>query len=143
MKKYRGFTIIEMLIVVTIIAVLSGLILRGMGGALPRARDSRRLGDLKNIQNMLELYYTKNNTYPSTLSQLATNLNTTIPKDPSTNSDYCYAPLGQTLPNIYTSYVLGVQLEGSASGSVTGLNCGTNTCGGSNSTGGTYYCVKM
>jgi len=141
MKK--GFTIIEMLIVVTIIAVLAGLILRGMGGALPKSRDARRLGDLKNIQNMLELYYTKNNTYPTTLAQLATDLKTTLPKDPSTNSDYCYQALNQTLPNIYTGYVLGAQLEGSASGSVTNLNCGTNSCGSTSSTGGVYYCVSM
>ena len=58
--KKKGFTLIEMLIVITIIALLSGLILRGLGGALPKTRDTKRIGDLKNIQGSLELYYAKN-----------------------------------------------------------------------------------
>ena len=137
MKK--GFTIIEMLIVVTIIAVLAGLILRGMGGALPRSRDARRLGDLKNIQNMLELYYTKHNTYPTDLDTLANDLSTTLPKDPSTGSPYCYTASNPTLDNtIYNGYILGAQLEiTSSTDSITG-SCGGKTCGQN-----LFYCVGM
>jgi len=63
--KYRqGFTLVEMLIVIAIIAVLSTLILRGIGGALPKSRDARRIGDLRNVQSSLELFYSKQGTYP-------------------------------------------------------------------------------
>lgn len=65
MKKFsKGFTLIEMLIVITIIALLASLILVGMGGARAKTRDSRRIADLHNVMNALELYYAKNAYYP-------------------------------------------------------------------------------
>ena len=66
MKKIsKGFTLIEMLIVITIIALLASLILVGMGGARAKTRDSRRIADLHNVMNALELYYAKNYYYPN------------------------------------------------------------------------------
>jgi len=59
-----GFTLIEMLIVVAIIAILSGVVLAGVSNFQSRARDTRRIGDLKNIQSYLELYFNKCNHYP-------------------------------------------------------------------------------
>ncbi|MGB9763213.1 MAG: prepilin-type N-terminal cleavage/methylation domain-containing protein [Minisyncoccia bacterium] len=153
MKKFQGFTIIEMLIVVTIIAVLAGLILRGMGGALPKTRDSRRLGDLKNIQNMLELYYTKTGSYPSasgnsflTESRLEIVLqaqlgsNVKVPKDPSGGSNYYYyCPGAPSATGSITSYILGAVMEtGVPSDSITGQTCASKTCGSGN-----FYCVGM
>ncbi|MDD3491814.1 MAG: type II secretion system protein [Candidatus Pacebacteria bacterium] len=64
MKNKKGFTLIEMLIVITIIAVLASLILVGMGGAQARSRDSRRIADLHNMMNALELYNSKHGLYP-------------------------------------------------------------------------------
>ncbi|MCD6568701.1 type II secretion system protein, partial [bacterium] len=43
--KNKGFTLIEMLIVISIIALLASMILVGMGGARAKARDSRRIAD--------------------------------------------------------------------------------------------------
>ena len=63
MKK--GFTLIELLIVVAIIGLLASIVLVGLGGARARGRDARRVADLSEVQNALELYYTKNNAYPA------------------------------------------------------------------------------
>ena len=63
MKK-RGFTLIEVLIVVSIIGLLASVVLIGLGGFRARGRDARRIADLREVQNALELYYVKYNSYP-------------------------------------------------------------------------------
>ena len=65
LKTNQGFTLIELLIVVAIIGLLASVVLVGLGGFRARGRDARRIADLRETQNALELYYTKNNKYPS------------------------------------------------------------------------------
>ena len=54
-----GFTLIEMLVVVAVIAILAGVVLTGVTGFQQSARDAKRIGDLRNIKNHLELYFNK------------------------------------------------------------------------------------
>jgi len=61
----KGFTLIELLIVVAIIGLLSTLAVVALGSARVKARDSKRLADLKQLQTALELYYTDQNAYPA------------------------------------------------------------------------------
>jgi len=61
----KGFTLIELLIVVAIIGLLSTLAVVSLGSARVKARDSKRLADLKQLQTALELYYTDQNSYPT------------------------------------------------------------------------------
>lgn len=63
MKK--GFTLIEILVVVAIIGILASIVLVGLGGFRERARDSRRIADLRQVQNVLELYANKCGRYPT------------------------------------------------------------------------------
>jgi len=70
--KSKGFTLIELLVVVAIIGILATVVLASLGSARSRARDARRMADMKNIQTALELYFLDNGSYPSTGS-----LNTT------------------------------------------------------------------
>lgn len=60
----KGFTLIEILIVVAIIAILASIVIVGLGPAQQSGRDARRLSDLTSIQNGLELYYQKCGYYP-------------------------------------------------------------------------------
>ena len=60
----KGFTLIELLVVIAIIGLLSTLAVVALGSARVKARDSKRLADLKQLQTALELYYTDNNAYP-------------------------------------------------------------------------------
>lgn len=65
-NKYRiGFTLIEMLIVIAIIAILAGIIFVGIPGFRNNAFDSRRIADMRNVQNALELFYAKCRFYPN------------------------------------------------------------------------------
>jgi prepilin-type N-terminal cleavage/methylation domain-containing protein len=64
MQTKRGFTLIELMIVLAIIGLLSTLAIVAVGSANRKARDIKRLGDLNRIQAHLDLFYTDQNTYP-------------------------------------------------------------------------------
>ena len=66
MNNKKGFTLIEILIVVAIIAILASVVLVGLGPTQQSGRDARRLSDLQQIQNGLALYYNKCGYYPGT-----------------------------------------------------------------------------
>jgi general secretion pathway protein G len=117
-----GFTLIEILIVVAIIGILAGVVLVGLRGTGPQARDSRRAADLRQVQNGLELYYNKLGAYPATQNWAA--LKTAlvnadvgiknIPQDPKTGATYEYAATGALVGSPDT-YVLKAVLEQPAS----------------------------
>lgn len=68
----RGFTLIELLVVIAIIGILSSVVLASLNSARTKARDTRRIADLKQIQIALELYFDANSKYPTSLTQLVT-----------------------------------------------------------------------
>ncbi len=67
-EAQKGFTIIELLIVIAIIAILALLVLNNFQGAQAKARDQQRTTDLNNIHGKLEEFYNENNAYPSTFT---------------------------------------------------------------------------
>tara|TARA_B100000745_G_scaffold53689_2_gene31880 strand:+ start:868 stop:1275 length:408 start_codon:yes stop_codon:yes gene_type:complete len=70
--KIRGFTIIELLIVMAIIGMLASVVLAVFSGMQTKSRDTRRMEDMQQLRNALGLYYIDNNRYPVVGS--ATNL---------------------------------------------------------------------
>lgn len=62
MKK--GFTLIELMIVMAILSSLVGLVAGGFRSAQVRGRDAQRKSDLKQIANALELLFTDYKKYP-------------------------------------------------------------------------------
>lgn len=60
----RGFTLLELLVVITIIGLLASVGLASYGRAQARARDARRQSDLTTLRNSLEIYYAEMNQYP-------------------------------------------------------------------------------
>ncbi len=55
-KKALGFTMIELLVAATIIAILSAIGLVSFSSALKNARDGKRQSDLQQVRSALELY---------------------------------------------------------------------------------------
>ncbi len=60
----KGFTLIELLVVLLIIGLLATISVVALGTARAKGRDTRRLTDVKGIQNALELYFVDANGYP-------------------------------------------------------------------------------
>jgi len=101
-KNRSGFTLIEMLVVVAIIGLLSSVVVVGLGSARQNARDARRISDIRQIQNALEVYYSSNGSYPADLTSL------TIPHDPLDDTmSYGYSQLSSG-----QGYAVGACLEG-------------------------------
>ncbi len=67
-SKKSGFTLIELLVVIAIIGLLSTLSIVALNNARARARDARRVADIKQIQTALELYYNEMGEYPATVT---------------------------------------------------------------------------
>ncbi len=65
--KNRGFTLVELMVVIAIIGILASIVLASLGGAKGKARDSRRIADIKSIQLALSLYYNDNLMYPKNI----------------------------------------------------------------------------
>ena len=82
----RGFTLIEMLVVIAIIAILSGIIIANLSGAKGKARDAKRVSDLGNIQMALELYFDRCNQYPASVSNVMNFDDNSCPKQNSNAS---------------------------------------------------------
>ncbi len=68
----QGFTIIELLIVIAIIAILAGLVLNNFQGAQAKARDTQRVTRINAIHSKLEEFYNEANGYPAA-AQTTTN----------------------------------------------------------------------
>jgi len=66
MKK--AFTLVELLVVVAIIGLLSTLSVVALNSARAKARDSRRLSDIKQLRTALDMYYDSAGTYPDSLT---------------------------------------------------------------------------
>lgn len=64
MRGGAGFTLIELLVVIAIIGLLASVVLASLGSARQKARDARRISDIRQIQTALELFFASNNEYP-------------------------------------------------------------------------------
>ncbi|AHB42531.1 hypothetical protein RAAC3_TM7C00001G0689 [Candidatus Saccharibacteria bacterium RAAC3_TM7_1] len=64
-QNQRGFTIVELLIVIVVIAILVAVTIVAYSGVQSRARDNIRYQDAKAIINALELYKIDNGKYPN------------------------------------------------------------------------------
>ena len=130
-SNIKSFTLIEILVVATIIALLAS------GGAvvytqLNRAsRDAKRKADLEQIRAALEMYRSNNNQYYSgSFNNNCQNVNwlgsylSSLPNDPKSPSYYYRCNISQS------DYTLGAYLETGGTGI-----CGS--CGGANCN----YCV--
>ncbi|MEK7126589.1 MAG: prepilin-type N-terminal cleavage/methylation domain-containing protein, partial [Patescibacteria group bacterium] len=64
MKKSSGFTLIEILVVVTIIGLLTLTAVVTYGAFLKQSRDAKRKADLGQVAAALEMYRSNSDTYP-------------------------------------------------------------------------------
>lgn len=110
-SKKNGFTLVELLISLSIVSVVFGVILTSTSAIQRNARNSMRQTDLRNIQSALQLYFADQNFFPDGSFILTADFDNSltssdggnpnqptaakiylrqIPKDPLSTSAYCY-----------------------------------------------------
>jgi prepilin-type N-terminal cleavage/methylation domain-containing protein len=148
MKRFRfGFTLIELMVVIAIIALLATIITASLGSSRQKGRDARRVSDIKTIQLALENYYNDNLMFPKNIyatsgtppnNGLAPNYLSVVPTDPSSSVTpttcasspstsgcytymvYAYGASGAcTTGNPPVKYHLGVALEQTTNAALT------------------------
>lgn len=63
-KNTAGFTLVELLIAIVVIAILAAISVVAFNGIQERARDSQRKHEVQTIARALEMYYSEHGTYP-------------------------------------------------------------------------------
>jgi len=126
----KGFTLIEMLVVIAIIGLLSSVVVIGLSGAREKARDARRVADIRQIQNALEISYDATTGYPSLLTSLPPN----VPRNDPQGNLYRYTP---TTGTFRAGYELGINLEGPDLATSVPLDCPVGVV----TSGRNYFCV--
>jgi prepilin-type N-terminal cleavage/methylation domain-containing protein len=92
-KRNKGFTIVELLIVIVVIGILALLVITTYSGIQAKARNAKRQTDIQSLQTQIEAFFSQNGYYPSrtdmnTASWRATNmksLDTNALVDPSSS----------------------------------------------------------
>lgn len=154
-NENKGFSLVELLVVITIIAILSVVAYTAVGGQTLSARNSKRKQDLTAIQNALELYAIEhNNKYPATATWdadlKAKHMPNGVPVDPSDDTKkYIYVtnanrnqyqlatieeqeggnPKAYLIGNSTTPLITGVKADGSNANCSSSVNANTQNVG--------------
>lgn len=134
----RGFTLIELLVVIAIIGLLSTLAVVALSSARLKARDAKRVSDVKQLQSALDLFATEKGGYPNEAAGVNIGSGTSpklcidntgfkaavcaagptvfmgnLPANPTPNGKtYSYIGVTCTAGSTCTDYTITFQLEG-------------------------------
>ena len=125
MTQKKGFTLIELLVVVAIIGLLSTLSIVALNTARAKARDARRVSDVKQIQTALELYYNDKGDYPSTTASLSPAYMGTVPTPPTPADTGCTAATDYKYTYSSGTYTLNYCLGADTGGITKGVGTAT------------------
>ncbi len=107
-----GFTLMELLIVISIIGILVTIAMVSFTSAQKTARDTRRVNDMKAMQNAWEQYYADNNAnYPATCTIATTYLPGGIPTEPKSGTAYTTIYTGNWSTCTITTYCFCAGVE--------------------------------
>jgi prepilin-type N-terminal cleavage/methylation domain-containing protein len=123
----KGFTILELMIVIAVIAILVGIALPRFKGMQDEGNIAKAKGELRMLQTAVESYAIHHdNTLPPTLTSLTTAVpliaGTTIPTDPFGGTNYGYTVNG----GYFVIYSTGPNRNGSATIDGNGIVTETN-----------------
>tara|TARA_Y100000310_G_C20557120_1_gene751126 strand:- start:615 stop:1040 length:426 start_codon:yes stop_codon:yes gene_type:complete len=137
--KEKGFTLFELLVSISIIAILTALVSLSYSAAQKKARDARRRQDMGSVQKAAEQYYALNNySYPTSYSSGSSSWSVggetvlnLFPVDPKNVAPYQYScSIGAA-----TGYCCCATMENNSNGNASDASCTFATTGG-------YYCIE-
>lgn len=119
----HGFTFLEMILIVSVLALLLGVSMNKMGGSFDFGKVIHAKADMQSLSNALRIYKAQNGFYPSTTQGLRSLIirpntppvpsqwhclieDTTIPRDPWDNV-YHYACPGKRHPDSFDLFSCG------------------------------------
>jgi general secretion pathway protein G len=89
-RKQKGFTLVEILIVVVILGILAAIVIPQFSDASTQSKVSSAKSSLQTLRSQISLYMIQHDDTPSTLADFTTNMTTKIGQ---------YGPYLQTVPN--------------------------------------------
>ena len=149
----QGFTLVELLVVISIIGVLSTLAVVSLNNARQKSRDAKRVSDIKQVQTALELYFVDKSTYsvqgtnasPITLGSTnakslssgagfasATGYSGTmymgvVPSDPLSDQSYTYHSANTDGTDCTSGTCVSYEIDFTLEGATGGLAVGSHT----------------
>jgi prepilin-type N-terminal cleavage/methylation domain-containing protein len=139
--KARGFTMIELLVVLAILGVLLTLGIGSYTKSLSRGRDAKRVEDMKQVQRGFEQYYALVGSYGANCQQMFSNTQV-FPSGELTPPSGGYIYFGTCSATVYeycTRLENGLDYGNSTCSPVTSVNVAECSPASSNQT---HYCVS-
>lgn len=141
----KGFTLLELLVVISIIGIIMAIGSVSFSTAQKKGRDSRRQGDMKAIQKSLEQYYALDNAYPDSVTSggnivyLTNTLMNVVPYDPKNSGDYVYTYMA--VPVTFSGYCMCAFLDNDGSGNASTVGA-SGVCAWATGATADYFCVS-
>jgi len=141
LKKQKGFTLVELLIVIIIIGILATLVIVTFTGVQAKARDSKRQTSIEAVDSHLEAFYAENGYYPTVIDLqditastgwVATNMKGLDPaalSDPNSTPTATAATITGAAPvTSPATYVYSYQAGGTGCDNTKASDKATNAC---------------
>lgn len=136
-RKRQGFTLVELLVVIVILAVLAAVVLPKFASSGQRSKESALKSDLTLLRNAVQMFKTDTGAYPASLADLAVTTApakglasdgtqatiaagdwhgpyiTTVPNDPISVAAFTYTATSPGVGTV-TSSATGNALDGTA-----------------------------
>jgi general secretion pathway protein G len=114
-RNNAGFTLIELIVVMSIIALLASLAVPRYFGSIEKSKNAVLKEDLSLMRNALDKYYGDNARYPATLDDLVSHKYLRgIPRDPVTESATTWITVAPEGPDKGAVYDVHSGAEGNA-----------------------------
>ncbi|HSP13167.1 MAG TPA: type II secretion system protein [Thermoanaerobaculia bacterium] len=84
--RSRGFTLIELMVVISIIGILAGIAVVSVKNWQRRARETALMKDLHDMREAIDNFYADKQRYPADLNELVPHYLKQMPKDPITKT---------------------------------------------------------
>lgn len=146
-----GFTLLELMVSITILAILAVVGMASFTGTFAKARDGKAISDIKTISKALEMYYSINGSYPGLLkglTEVGDNVKTkdqfikggNVPIDKATDEPYLYYGDSES----YCLCTHEIEHESKSGSNATGVNESSFACSYTSVTDGegTHFCVE-